>query len=331
MKVLHIGTKGNMEKYSPAASPLRNLDVIDLPGGLPVREYLDTAADASFIVVDAISPVTADLIDGMPDLRLIHSEGVAFNAIDLNAARARHVYVCNCAGGNAHAVAEQTLLLMVGMLRDVVNGDRAVREGRQIQVKQGHIRAGDIRELSDCAVGLVGFGSIGRAVAELLAAYGVEHIYYHKRRRLTSADEERYGVEYRSLPDLLSASDIVSLHLPVTDETRGMANAAFFSRMRDGSYLVNTSRGELVDDVALADALTSGKLAMAGIDTLDHEPVQASHPLLNLPEAAERRLILSPHIAGITGASFRRSYAMVWDDIAAVMADQVPQRVVNPW
>lgn len=110
-----------------------------------------------------------------------------------------------------------------------------------------------------------------------------------------------------------------------------MANASFFAQMRDGSYLVNASRGELVDDAALADALTSGKLAMAGIDTLDHEPVQASHPLLNLPEGVERRLILSPHIAGITGASFRRSYAMVWEDISAVMAGQKPQRVVNPW
>lgn len=330
MKVLHIGAKGNMERYSPSKSPLSYLDVVDMGNGLSTEEYLDAGADADFIVVDAISPIPAAMIDVMPNLKLIHSEGVAFNRIDLEAARAHHVYVCNCAGGNARAVAEQTLLLMVGMLRDVVNADAAVRSGHQIEVKQAHIRAGDIRELADCSVGLVGFGHIGQSVATLLRAYGVQTILYTKRHRMQPEEEIGFGVTYRPLSELLAESDIVSLHLPVNDTTRGMVNDSFFAQMRDGSYLVNTSRGELVDDTALADALASGKLAMAGLDTLDHEPIRPDHPLLNLPEDVGRRLIMSPHIAGITATSFRRSYAMVWEDIGAVMEGRQPQRVVNP-
>lgn len=329
MKVLHIGKKGNMEKYSAKDSYLYQLDKADMDYGLSTEEYVRAAGDADFIVADAIAPVGGDLIRAMKNLKLIHSEGVAFNSIDVQAASERHVYVCNSEGMNAMAVAEQTVLLMVGMLRDVAGGDRAVREGRQIQVKETYMREGSLKELADCSVGLVGFGHIAKSVAGLLKAYGVSTIYYNKRHRLSEDKEREYGVSYRNLKDLLQESDIVSLHLPVNDSTRGMADNGFFSQMRDGSYFVNTSRGELVEDDALAKALADGKLAMAGLDTLDHEPVQADHPLLHLPEDVEKKILFSPHIGGITASSFRRSYAMVWEDIEAAAEGREPKRVVN--
>lgn len=329
MKVLHIGKKGNMERYSAPDSYLYQLERVDMPFGLDPEEYLKAAGDADFIVADAIAPVPGDLIRKMPDLKLIHSEGVAFNSIDTAAAKECGVYVCNSEGMNASAVAEQTVLLMIGMLRDVAGGDQAVREGRQIQVKEQYMKDGSLKELADCSVGLVGFGHIARSVAHLLRAYGVETIYYNKRHPLSSDEEGKYGVSFQPLPDLLAESDIVSLHLPVNEATRGMADADFFRQMKDGSYFVNTARGELVDDGALADALESGKLAMAGLDTLDHEPVQADHPLLHLSADAERKILFSPHIGGITASSFRRSYAMVWEDIRAAAEGKTPKRVVN--
>lgn len=329
MKALHIGKKGNMEKYSALDSMLYELDVVDMDHGLPVSEYLKLAADADFLVADAIAPVPAELIQAMPNLKLIHSEGVAYNLIDLDAAKAQGVYVCNSPGMNATAVAEQTVLLMVGMLRDVVNGDTAVRTGNQIQIKESYMQNGSLKELADCRVGLVGFGNIAKSVAVLLKAYGVQTIYYTKRHRLSREAEEQYGVTYQELPGLLQNSDIVSLHLPVSESTVGMANEAFFSQMKDGSYFVNTARGELVKDNALVDALASGKLAMAGLDTLDHEPVKADHPLLNLPEEISRKILFSPHIGGITASSFRRSYAMIWEDIEAVMNGEIPKRAVQ--
>lgn len=331
MKVLHIGKKGNMERFSAPDSFLYRLERVDMPMGLAVREYTDAAGDADFLVADAIAPVPAELIRSMPELKLIHSEGVAFNSIDIEAARERKIYVCNNQGMNAAAVAEQTVLLMSGMLKNIVQNDAAVRSGRQITTKEGYMLRGDLAELADMTVGLVGFGDIAKAVVKLLRAYGVEKIFYYKRTPLAPEEEEKFGVRYLPLGELLSVSDMVSLHLPVTPETAGMADKGFFDAMKDGSYLVNTSRGELVDDEALIGALSSGKVKMAGLDTLDHEPVQRDHPLLNLPEELAGRIIFTPHIGGITASSFKRGYAFIWEDIEAAAEGKVPKRVVNPW
>ena len=315
MKVLHIGKQGNLQRFAAADGFLRSLELTDLKPGLPVKEYLDKAGDADFIVVDAISSVSGELIKQMPNLKVIHSEGVAYNAIDLKAADECGVYVCNAKGMNAMAVAEQAVLLMVGMLRNVVVNDAAVRNGHQIETKEGYMQNGNLYELADCSVGLIGFGDIAQKTARLLKAYGVKEIYYYKRHRLDPEQEQQFGVQYRELDDLLASSRIVSLHLPVTDATMHMADQAFFAKMQPGSYLVNTARGELVDDAALIEALKSGRLAMAGLDTLDHEPVQSDHPLLNLPFEIAQRLLFSPHIGGITAASFYRGYAMIEEDL----------------
>lgn len=329
MKVLHIGKAGNLQRFAATDGFLRSLELTDLKPGLPVKEYLDQAGDADFIVVDAISSVSGELIKQMPNLKVIHSEGVAYNAIDLKAADECGVYVCNAKGMNAMAVAEQAVLLMVGMLRNVVVNDAAVRAGHQIETKEAYMQNGNLYELADCSVGLIGFGDIAQKTARLLKAYGVKEIYYYKRHRLDSAVEAEFGVEYRDLDSLLASSRIVSLHLPVTKATTHMADHDFFAKMQSGSYLVNTARGELIDDQALVEALKSGKLAMAGLDTLDHEPVQRDHPLLNQPPEIAQRLLFSPHIGGITTASFYRGYAMIEEDLQLVAQGKRPKRVVN--
>ena len=329
MKVLHIGKNGNMERFSAPDAHLYQLDRVDMESGLAEDAYISLAGDADFIVADAISPVTEKLMAGMPNLKLIHSEGVAFNAIDTAAAAEKGIYVCNCKGMNAVAVAEQAILLMVGLLRNVAVNDRAVREGKQINAKLGYMASGNLRELADCRVGLIGFGDIAKETAKLLTAYGVQNISYYKPNRLPEADELACGVRFLPLDELLADSDIVSLHLPVNAATQGTVNAEFFAKMKQGAFLINTARGELVDDAALADALASGKLAGAGLDTLSNEPVQPDHPLLNLPEASAERILFSPHIGGITASSFRRGYGMIWEDIADVIDGKTPKRVVN--
>ena len=329
MKILHMGEAGNLQKYCGADEYLQKLEVVDLPCGLADKEYLEAAGDAEVIVVDAIGAVPGSLMEHMPNLKMVHSEGVAYNKIDVGAATRLGIYVCNSQGMNASAVAEQAVLLMLGMLRNVVANHVAVLDGRQIETKVAYIHDGSLAELADCTVGLVGFGDIARKTAVLLRAFGVQAIYYNKRHRLDEAEEAELGVEYRELSDLLAASDIVSLHVPVSAETTGMANAEFFSQMRDGSYLVNTARGELVDDAALAAALAAGKLAGAGLDTLSNEPVQPDHVLLNQPENVATKLLFSPHIGGITGSSFKRGFAMVLEDIKTVDAGGRPIRTVN--
>ena len=329
LKILHIGKAGNLERYADEDSILRTMEVSEGAHGLTDEEYLKIGGDADFIIADAISPVSGNLIEKMPNLKLIHSEGVAFNAIDLEAAKNRGIPVCNSGGMNASAVAEITILLMLGMIKDFVENDAAVRDGRQIEIKSGYMQRGDLAELSDCSVGLVGFGDIATETAKLLRAFGVKEIYYNKRYRLSKSEEETLQVQYLDMDELLGASDIVSLHIPLNESTKGMVDAKFFDSMKDGSYFVNTARGELVDDDALIQALRSGKLKMAGLDTLSFEPVERDHKLLNLPDEISRKIIFSPHIGGITASSIRRSYAYISQDIEAVMQGRIPGRIVG--
>ena len=327
MKILILGAQERYEKYLPQLPFIRQQELVFWDKDTPQAQLLAHDADADILFVDAITPVTASLMAGMPKLKLVHSEGVAYDKIDLAAARERGVYVCNNKGCNAGAVAEQAIMLMLMLLRRAVSGDRAVREGRQMEGKERCMKGG-IRELSDCRVGLVGFGDNAKATAERLAAFGCEVYYYTKHRR-DREEEERYGVTYTSLEELAASCDIVSLHCAVTEETRGMADEAFLARMKSTAYLVNTARGELVDNLALRQALMDGKLAGAGLDTLAPEPVTADNPLVTLPAPACDRVVLAPHLGGITEASFRRSHLHMWRNAERVADGHRPDNIVN--
>jgi phosphoglycerate dehydrogenase-like enzyme len=301
-----------------------------MPAGLLEEEYLKEAKEADFIVADAMAEVSAKLINQMPNLKLIHSEGVGYNFFDINAAKEREVYVCNCKGMNDSAVAEQALLLMLGVLRDVCNGNEAVCSGRQIEVKENYMKTGTLLELSDCKVGLIGFGDIAKALAKLLKSFHVDTFYY-KKVPVDSNIEKEYNVTYLPLDELLKTCDIVSLHVPVTAETTNMVDDAFFDKMKEGSYLINTARGELVDSEALIRALKSNKLKMAGLDTVAGEPVSADNILVIQPADIRNRILFSPHIGGITASSFKRGYAMIWSNIQLICDGKRPKHVVNPW
>lgn len=329
LKLLHIGKEENLHHYPPEATLLQSLSIVSMPMGLPSEQYARSMPDADVLVVDAIARIPGDLIRALPSLKMIHSEGVAFNQIDVETAATCGVCVCNSAGMNAEAVAEQTLLLMLGVLRDVANNDCAVREGRQMPVKERYMTTGTLRSLSDCRVGLIGFGHIGKCTAQILKACHAR-VFYTQRRRASEEIEQTCQASWVPTQDeLLSTCDIISLHLPVTKETEHMCDASFFQKMKPGAYFINTSRGELVDDQALVDALKSGRLSMAGLDTLDHEPVQRNHLLLNQPEDIAAKLLFSPHIGGITESSFRKSYQMIWENVRRIAEGQPPVRVVN--
>lgn len=327
MKMLVIGDEARTRTYLPDLPFVQQTELVVVPRGTADDEILARAADADFIMADAISPVSAQLIAGMPQLKLIHSEGVAFNAIDVDAAREHGVLVCNNAGANAGAVAEQTVLLMLACLRDAVQADAAVRSGAQIQTKERMMVEG-IRELGDCRVGFIGFGAIAQACAARLAGWGCK-ILYNKRTPLTAEREAELGASWASIDDIAASCDIVSLHVPVTPATAGMVDAAFLARMKGDAILINTARGEIVDNGALAEALERGAIGMAGLDTIAPEPVEPGNPLLNLSEAASRRLVLSPHIGGVTQGMFKRAHRTVWENAARVAAGEQPVNIVS--
>lgn len=327
MKILIIGSKERYEKFYPALELVRTAEKVFCPRGAADDAILAAGGGAQILFADAISPVSRRLIEGLPALKLIHSEGVAFNGIDLEAAREHGIFVCNNKGCNAGAVAEQAILLMLALLRSAVVGDHAVRTGGQMAMKERLMLEG-ITELSDCRVGLVGFGDIAKATALRLAPFGCSLFYYSLHRKDTET-ERKYGVSYLPLAELAASCDIVSLHAAVTPESRQMANAALFARMKPTAYLVNTARGELVDNDALCAALRENRIAGAGLDTLAPEPNMVDNPVIALPEGIRDKVIFAPHLGGITTSTFLRAHRHMWENAQRILANERPDCIVN--
>lgn len=292
----------------------------------PEEEIIAAGRDAKVILIDAMGKCSGHVIESLPELKMIHSEGVGYQGVDIEAAAGRNIPVCNCKGMNALPVAEHAVMLMLGCLRNIVNGNEDVLAGRQIEVKEAYMKAGSLRELADCKVGLVGFGDIARETARLLQAFGAECIYYN---RSTAPKELEYGAVRKSLEEVLEESDIISLHLPVTAETRNICNDDFFGKVKKGAIFINTARGDLVDSESLIRAMEAGRVSQAGLDCLAGEPVSKENVLVNVSDDLKKRIIFSPHIAGITASSFRRGYEMFWENVDRIAKNEKPERVVN--
>lgn len=274
--------------------------------------------DADVLVVDAMGSVEKELINVLPSLKLIQSEGVGYQGVDLEAAANRGVAVCNNPGINDTAVAEQAIMLMLSCLKNARNLDRAVRIGRQIETKKEYF--GKLKELSECTVGLIGFGKIARKTAQFLKPFGAR-VLYSNRTRYEELESE-YSVSYADMDTLLSESDIVSLHLPANSRTAGIADAFFFSKMKCGACFINTARGELVDNNALVEALLNGRLSMAGLDVIAPEPVMPDNPLLD--KRIEDKILFSPHIGGLSSATVSKLYQGVLKNIIRIQNSEEP-------
>jgi phosphoglycerate dehydrogenase-like enzyme len=290
------------------------------------EQRLAAAGDADYLYTISVVEVSGALIKGMPNLKLIQAEGVGFDKVDLAAATARGIPVCNCAGTNAGAVAEQTVLLILAVQRFLVEGHRAVLEGRYQQTKNRIIRD-EMVELANCHVGLVGLGNIAAETAKRLRPFGCAISYWNRTPRPDRAAE--LGVDYLPLRELLSTCDVVSLHVAATADTRHLINADTLALMKPGAVLVNTARGALVDEAALAAALEGGRLGGAGLDVQAQEPVPPDSPLCRLSSEAARRLVLSPHLGGVTGSVFRCQVEMSWANLRRMDRGERPWNVVN--
>ncbi|WP_137128207.1 2-hydroxyacid dehydrogenase [Roseomonas sp. HF4] len=261
------------------------------------------------VIWHVLRPLSAEDIAQAPRLRLIQKIGVGVNTIDLDAARARDIAVCNLPGTNARAVAELTLLLMLGALRRVAHFDAETRAGRGWAQPPG--LQDSLFELGGRTVGLVGYGAIPALLAPVLAALGCRLLYTAR------APKEAAAGQYRDLDALLAESDVVSLHIPETPATRGLIDAGAIARMKPGAVLVNTARGGLVDQAALVAALRSGHLAAAGLDVFAAEPVDPADPLLGLPN-----VVVTPHVAWLTTGTFNRSFRLAAENVRRLAAGE---------
>ena len=259
-----------------------------------------TGAD---VVMIANNPYPADVIRGSDALKMI---AVAFTGIDhvgLDACRKRGIEVRNCAGYSDTSVAELAVGLTIDVLRKVIPADAATRAGGTSTGLMG-------REISGKTVGIVGTGHIGCAAGRLFNAFGARVLGYARHEHPEAAEA---GIEQVPLEKLLAESDIVSLHLPLNDATRKSFGAEQIAQMKDGAVLINCARGAIVDNDALADALSSGKIAGAGIDVFDMEPpIPADYALLQAPNC-----VFAPHTAFLTEEAMRRRAQIEFDNVLA--------------
>jgi phosphoglycerate dehydrogenase-like enzyme len=266
--------------------------------------FVREIADAS-VLLHVLKPVTAAMMDAAPGLRLIQKIGVGVNTIDLGAAKEREIAVCNMPGTNSQAVAEMALTLMLAVLRRVAVFDPQTRAGEGWRPDPAVLD--QVGEIAGRVVGFVGFGASASRLAPVLEALGATVIY--TARSAKPGREDRF----RTLDALLTEAHIVSLHAPLTAETRGMIGAAAISRMKPGAVIVNTARGELIDEAALVAALQSGHLSGAGLDVFAQEPVDPANPLLRLSN-----VVVMPHLAWLTPETLRRSMGVALENCRRV-------------
>ena len=267
------------------------------------KVQIERAKDSDVIMI-ANMPLSGEVISACPNLKYIDVAFTGVDHVDLDAARAKGVKVSNAAGYSNEAVAELTLCMMLALLRNVPQVEARCRAG---QTKDGLVGV----ELMGKTVGIVGVGAIGTRTAELCHAFGCKVL---GNKRHVRGDEPDY-IEFVSLEELLSRSDIVSLHCPLNEDSRGMINKDTIAKMKPGALLINAARGPVVDSQALADALNNGDLGGAGIDVFETEPpLNLNHPLLH-----SKNTIVTPHVAFASAESMETRCKIVFDNIAQWM------------
>ena len=272
---------------------------------------------ASDAIIAGGETISAGVIAASPRLRAIARTGVGYDAVDVPAASARGVAVAITPGTNHEAVAEHTFGLLLALSKDLIGHDRGIRSGRWDRLALP-------RPLRGQTLGLVGLGRIGRAVAHRAQAFGMRIIASDP---IQDPDFDRVrGIARVEFAELLGSSDVVSLHLPLVEATRGMFDRSAFARMKPGAVLINTSRGGLIVEEALIEALRSGQLAGAGLDVFDTEPPHAEHPLRSHPN-----VLATPHLAGIDALAMTEMALMAARNLVDLFEGRWPAHaVVNP-
>jgi len=292
------------------------------------EEIIATCHDADFILsVGSAASINARILENCSKLKLVQCLGAGFNHVDLAVADRLKISVANSPGQNAGTVAEFTIGTIIALQRRISESDAEIKAGNYASFRKNMLTKG-LQEIAGSRIGLIGFGNIGRQVAKIAIMLGASVTYYTQHRKPSNIELE-FGVSYQSLTSLLKNSDVLSLHIPLNADTHGLIGSRELELMPLGSLLINTSRGEVVDQLALANVLESGHLSGAAIDTLFPEPPLPDHPLLNLSQHAQRRLLLTPHVAGVTQNSNQKMLVAAISNIERVLRGEAPHHLVN--
>ncbi len=272
-------------------------------------DLLAALVDADAVIVRNKTQVNAELLAAASRLKVVGRLGVGLDNIDLSACKARNVEVIPAFGANALAVAEYVIATAMLLLRGAYGSSASVAEGRwpRTALSNG-------REIAGKTLGVVGFGGIGRLAGGIARSLGMNVVGFDAQIHADAAVWREEHTAPLALDELLRTADVVTLHVPLTPATRGLLDARRLAQMKPDAILINTARGGVVDEAALAVALTIGKLGGAAIDVFEHEPLAAGSPLAGCPN-----LILTPHIAGVTSESNVRVSTMIAEKVAVAL------------
>ena len=298
----------------------RRFTLIGQPHDRPAtrEELLEAASQADALAVTLTERVDADVLDRAPRLKVVAVYAVGYDNVDVVAATRRGIIVTNTPDVLTETTADLAWALILAVTRRIPEADRLVREGRWEGWAPTQLLGADV---CGKTLGVIGMGRIGRAVARRAAGFGMA-VLYHTRHPLSHEEEVVLHAKSLPLPQVLQAADIVTIHTPLIDSTRGLIGKAELAMMRRSAYLINTARGPVVDEAALAEALEQGRLAGAGLDVYQHEP--HVHPRLRaLPNT-----VLLPHIGSATTETRVKMGLIVADNITAVLEGrEAPHRV----
>lgn len=268
-------------------------------------DIINACMGADFLMVSSgTSIITSRIIENIPTIRMIQVDGAGFDKVDVNAAKVNNIPVANNAGANALTVAEFTICSIIALQRRINFADSEIKKGRYKEVHKKFLTEG-LKELGGSKLGLIGLGAISVHVAKIANLLGAQVSYFDVLRR-SEEEEQELNVTFRSFEEIITNSDIVSIHVPLNEGTKNLIGQKEISMMSKNALIINTSRGGIIDEKALAEALEKGLIGGAAIDTFLPEPPGPDHPLINLSEIGKERLLLTPHIAGITQGAFRR-------------------------
>jgi len=285
------------------------------------EEMIGLVRDADAII-SGDSPLTGQILENTKSLKIIARVGVGYDNVDLDAATRRHIIVTNVPGALSDSVAEHTILLMLAVARRLVVGDRSVREGRWTD----YFQHAPSFELNGKTLGLIGLGAIGGAVAQRAKAFNMKVLAYDPY-----VDEHRVtkiGCHRVELDRLLRESDVVSIHSPLTTETKKLIGEPELNLMKKSAILINTARGTVVDESSLIEALKKGTIAGAGMDVLTQEPPRQDNPILTL-----ENVTLTPHCGAFALEALRRLWFACSDAVLRVLSGELPRppaNIVNP-
>ena len=280
------------------------------------EEAIARIGDHEIVLTNKV-PITETLLNACPNIQLVCVQATGYNIVDTAACARRGIPVCNVPDYGTAAVAQFTLALMLELCHRIGYHDAVVHDGKWCRSNTFCFWDTPQMELGGKTLGIIGFGRIGQAVAKLAQAFGMQ-VIAHSRSRKESPD-----AEFVELDTLLARSDFISLHCPLFPENARMVNQEFLSKMKPGAFLINTARGGLLDEQAVADALTTGQLAGAAVDVVSEEPMKTYNPLLNAPNC-----IITPHIAWAPKESRQRLLDCCVENIRAYLAGK-PRNVVN--